>query len=343
MKKLLIKVKNLRPKVFAVFIFAVFLYLLKIIIYKIDQQPQEHLFEPYNIEVAGNQPENGKSIFFIESGDSTTVTFNARQACAIESAALTNPHLKIFVLYTSLSRLKKFKMTPAVEAFYSYPNVFINYMDAKRLSVGSPLEGFIKSEKLASSWYKVEHTSDFLRFLVLWKYGGTYLDMDMIVRKRLDLLPPNYACPESEIYVNNAILNFDQREGKNLSELFMKALVDNYVPTKFASNGPVLLTSVVKNLCRVDELTDINTTKRCQGFNVVKKDSCYPILADEWKLLWRDDQAEKVMQQVKDSMVVHFWNSRSKKKKIDITSNAAYIQIAREFCPKVLATCVDYF
>jgi hypothetical protein len=43
------------------------------------------------------EPGNGRNIFFVESSYSAVnVTLNVRQACAIESAALTNPDMKIF-------------------------------------------------------------------------------------------------------------------------------------------------------------------------------------------------------------------------------------------------------
>jgi mannosyltransferase OCH1-like enzyme len=29
----------------------------------------------------------------------------------------------------------------------------------------------------------VVHASDILRYITLWKYGGTYLDMDFVIRK----------------------------------------------------------------------------------------------------------------------------------------------------------------
>jgi mannosyltransferase OCH1-like enzyme len=34
---------------------------------------------------------------------------------------------------------------------------------------------------IKSSSTPVEHASDVLRFLSLWKYGGTYLDMDFVI------------------------------------------------------------------------------------------------------------------------------------------------------------------
>ena len=37
------------------------------------------------------------------------------------------------------------------------------------------------ADKLNASLYKVEHTSDVLRCAILWRFGGTYLDTDMIV------------------------------------------------------------------------------------------------------------------------------------------------------------------
>ena len=38
--------------------------------------------------------------------------------------------------------------------------------------------------KLNGSFYKVEHTSDVLRCAVLWRFGGTYLDADMVVLRQ---------------------------------------------------------------------------------------------------------------------------------------------------------------
>lgn len=118
------------------------------------------------------QPTNGKNVFFIDSGDSRRdVILSARQACAIESAALANPKLNIFLLYSSRKRLEKLMMSSVVDAILSYPNVFINYLNVDELSVGSPMEDFIKNKKLSKSKFKVVHTSDVLRLLLLWKFG----------------------------------------------------------------------------------------------------------------------------------------------------------------------------
>lgn len=58
-----------------------------------------------------------KNVFFVETGESSRrVTLSARQACAIESAALTNPHMRISLLYISQKRFLNLRETPAVAA-----------------------------------------------------------------------------------------------------------------------------------------------------------------------------------------------------------------------------------
>ena len=43
------------------------------------------------------------------------------------------------------------------------------------------LESFFSSGRLAGSSYSAVHTADALRLLMLYKYGGFYLDLDYVV------------------------------------------------------------------------------------------------------------------------------------------------------------------
>lgn len=135
-----------------------------------------------NILKAIVQPENDQNIFFVETGNlKSNVKLSARQCCSIESAAFRNPEKRIFVLFVSRDRLSNLEITPQIKSILSYRNVQINYLNIEELSKKSPIENFIKSKKLSKSKFRLLHTSDVLRLLVLWKYGGTYLDMDMLV------------------------------------------------------------------------------------------------------------------------------------------------------------------
>lgn len=296
-----------------------------------------------NILNAKVRPENGQNVFFIDTRETTeNVTLTARQACAVESAALSNPDLKVFFLYASRERSLNLTITSEVDAILSYPNVFINYLNMQELSIKSPMESFFRTQRLAKSAFKVEHTSDVLRLLLLWKYGGTYLDTDMIVMKKLDSVASNYACVQDIWYVNGAILNFDDKKGKELAKMFIRALIANFNGDYFVTNGPGLITSVLEGLCKVN-VSMMAEKKECQGFHVHPEEVCYPIPYQSWELLMDEIYADEVMNKTRDSIVVHFWNNLSHGKKIEVDSKAGYIQLARKFCPKTLKHIKNYF
>lgn len=311
---------------------------------KIKINPAENPYQFADILSSKIQPENGKNVFFIESGNSIDdVALNSRQACAIESAALTNPHLKVFVLYTSRERLEGLKISRELDAILSYPNVFINYLSIDELSLSSPMENFIASKKLEESEFRVEHTSDVLRLLLLWKFGGTYLDMDTIDRKKLDSVQSNYACPESRVYMNGAILNFDNEGGKDLAEIFIKAMVQNFDGASRGQNGPILISDVLEKLCNASTTSEMVMKGNCNGFHVLPRKMCYPVDGYHWRRLMDEVYSNETMAKVEESLVVHFWNHNTKNVKLLRNSTAAYIRLANQFCPKVMQSCEEYF
>ena len=88
-----------------------------------------------------------------------------------------NPDHNIYVLFTSDVGFRNTSKLPIVDALLSYPNVHINHLNLTKYARNTPLEDWIKNDKLFRSHYVVIHTSDVLRLLSLYKYGGTYLDM----------------------------------------------------------------------------------------------------------------------------------------------------------------------
>lgn len=298
-----------------------------------------------NILESRNQPEGGKNVFFIDSSESKdNVTLNARKACAIESAAFTNPHLKIFLLFSSESRFEALETTPVLKAILSYSNVFINFLNATQFSVESSMEDFFESNALSTSSFKIEHTSDALRLLVLWKYGGTYLDTDMIVRRKLDSLPSNLACRQSKDEINNAFLRFsNQKDGHELAELFITNFVLRFNGAIFPWNGPKLITRVVKDICGTNDVQNVIDKNSCQGFFTLDSPFCYEISYSEWNKLMEENFTEEVLQRVEQSITVHFWNHVTRDVKLSPSSKAPYIMLARQFCPKVLKSCGEFF
>lgn len=327
---------------FVVVISVYYMISIKINVFNLRLKAEEPL-RFGNILRVKAKPENGKNVFFIESGSTTGhITLRPRQACSVESAAFTNPNSKIFLLFTSRERLKNLTITSEVEALLSYPNVYINYINANEFSVGTPFEKFFKEDVLSQSSYKVEHTADVLRFMVLWKYGGNYLDTDVIARMELDKLA-NYACPESPEYVNTAIMNFEGHETNKLIEIFINDMISNFNGHSWGHNGPIMMTRVLQRLCNVTSTTEMVDKGNCLGFHVLDMSFCYPIGGMQAYDLIYDDRADDAMAKVANSLAVHFWNHVTNKMTLKKNQTAAYVQIAHRFCPRVMAAGGEFF
>lgn len=288
--------------------------------------------------------EERKNVFLVESRESEeNVTLNVRQTCSIESAALTNPHLKVFVVFVSKQRLENFIKTPEVEAILSYPNVFLKFIDVDKFSIGSPFQEFFAKKVLDSSLWKVEHTSDVVRLMLLWRFGGSYVDTDVIVRQKFDSIPLNYACPESTTYINGAIMNFESSKDNPLINEFVTDLITNFNGHSWGDNGPTMLTRVLRRLCDTNSTTEMFSKGNCEGFHVLRQEICYPVGGMQCYELFTDSMANETMTKVENSLAVHFWNAATKKWKLRKNQTCAYIQLAKQFCPKVMSQSNENF
>lgn len=237
------------------------------------------------------------------------------------------------------------KMSPVIEAILSHRNVHLRTLNLNEFSIGTPFEDFIQSGELLESKFIVTHTSDVLRLLLLWSYGGTYLDSDVIVRRRLDSVPANFVCDDVANTLNGAVVNFDVHKNNSgeLAERFIENMIEKFNGSVWGSNGPLLFTRVLTQLCHTKNTLEMVKIGNCQGFHVLPRQYCYPVPGVSWEKFFDESQTKDVMTQVKNSLVVHFWNNLSKKTHLRADSSAAYTQLARKFCPKVIESCGEFF
>jgi hypothetical protein len=115
---------------------------------------------------------NGDSIFFvdssiyIESEEISPANFTSRSACVIESAAIRNPKLNIFVII-----LGKFDLADSkqIRVLKSFENIHFLRLDMVPFSKNTPMGKWIESGELFKSKYVQIHVSDAARILLLWK------------------------------------------------------------------------------------------------------------------------------------------------------------------------------
>lgn len=111
----------------------------------------------------------GKSIFFHETSCNSyingKIVISAREACAVESAAILNPNLDVYLLFTSPG-IFKFEDTESdrfLQALQSYKNVKIHHLNYEKYTEGTPLEDLYKNGVIEASQYAMSHASDVLR------------------------------------------------------------------------------------------------------------------------------------------------------------------------------------
>lgn len=175
----------------------VFLYNINFLtnINQLLNSSQKHLISCYFQDKLSNSlPELNpnevtmNSIFFLETSCNHNhgINLNLRQSCAIESAAKLNPNLKIFVLFVAPTFINY--ESRVLNSLSQYSNVNLRFINFIKYADNTPLQNFVTSNTIFTSNWPVSHTSDLLRFLTLWKFGGTYLDLDVVLMKLIHFL-----------------------------------------------------------------------------------------------------------------------------------------------------------
>ncbi|CAG9798768.1 unnamed protein product [Chironomus riparius] len=289
-----------------------------------------------------SQPNN---VFFHETSciKDGMLRLNARQACAIESAALMNPDHNIFVMFTSQVGFRNLSSLPIIDALLSYPNVHLNYLNITKYAENTPLEDWILTNKLFESQYLISHTSDVLRFLSLFKFGGTYLDLDIVMLKSLNNQKPhNFAAAESHIAVAVGIIHMEGKTGHEIAEMCLNDLKKNFNGKNWSNNGPYVLTRVLYEICRTKDIQQMIDKDICTNFRVLPIEDCYDIGWSELHKFFKPEYLNETLGRISDALMTHVWNKDSARIPLSKEANVAYIHLAKKYCPRTLEAC-DHF
>lgn len=132
------------------------------------------------------KPRKNKTVFFhvtncLKDG---LIKLTARQSCAIESAALSNPKLDVFVLFTSPT----YYMGNISLPILSYSNVFLRNNDPWKYIKTTIAEKWFKSGEIFKSEFAISHISDLLTEIpdfvaVGWNLHGPRCDRGQVFRR----------------------------------------------------------------------------------------------------------------------------------------------------------------
>ncbi|XP_050298941.1 lactosylceramide 4-alpha-galactosyltransferase-like [Anthonomus grandis grandis] len=301
-------------------------------------------------DISAAVPKEGQSIFFHETSCNSLIngkiTIKARQACAVESAALMNPHHEVYLLYASPGKFL-FQNTESdrfLKELLKYPNVNILHLDLEKYFKDSPVENLYAEGIIRQSRFAQSHTSDVLRFLTLWKYGGIYLDLDVIVTKPLEGLGTDFSGIESNTSVAAGILSFNYTGiGHEYATDCLEDLKYNFKGSDWGWNGPGTVTRLLKRLCNVNKVPEMRN-RTCKGFKIYPPSEFYSIPWWNWKWFFDPLQMDAINHATANSHIIHVWNKFSTTVKIPINSlGVPYLEFAKKYCPSIIKQCDQYF
>lgn len=177
-----------------------------------------HLQKNYKLPIANNYSfSSPKQIFFQET--SCKMGLNSREACAIESAASVNPNWDINVFFMGPAS-KLFLESTIYKLLNKKNNIHFYRVNIVDFVKNTPIENLLPSEiiEINKHWC-LESLAGMIKYLALYKYGGMYLDLDVITVKSFDSLSANWvAMQDSDLLGTVAFALSKNGIGRKISE-----------------------------------------------------------------------------------------------------------------------------
>ncbi|GBG86496.1 hypothetical protein CBR_g41490 [Chara braunii] len=274
-----------------------------------------------------------KNVFFFHMYEEVQ---SYRRLCSIESFLRKNPDYTVYIYAPVLS------FFTSTWSERGNPRVRLVKLDYEEIFRGTPFEQWYASgEYEKSRWVKM-NLGNACRLAVLWKKGGTYLDLDVISLNPQPEGLEKAVAAEHVSSINCAFLRYPAKDGF-LWEC-MKDFVKNWNGMKWGIQGPQLTSRVYFRFCqdvlatqswlntaeglkiskksrrtfmqRMDDLPperlspDYVAPSFCRNYVVLEEDSVYPIhfrrhnaVLYNWK-----DQCNTVTKMAKRSFLFHYWD-----------------------------------
>lgn len=108
------------------------------------------------------------------------------------------------------------------------------------------------------------------------------------------------------------------------------------------SNSIVCDFRLLKSICGAQRAGDM-VKKHCKGFKVYPTDKFYAIPWWKWRMYFDETLTDHVFNWSVNSYAIHVWNKHSARLKVPISSKMPYLLYAKQYCPKVVQECHEYF
>ncbi|KAG2262361.1 hypothetical protein Bca52824_069440 [Brassica carinata] len=276
----------------------------------------------------------GCEVKFVMTWISSADLFGKREVLAIESVFKSHPHGCLMILSATMDSPQGYTtLKPFLDRGYKVVAVTPDLPFLLKGTAGETwLEEIRSGRRDPGKIPLAQNLSNIMRLAYLYKYGGVYLDTDMILLKSFkglnnmigaQTLDPSYT---NWTRLNNAVLIFDKNHPLLLK--FIEEFAQTFNGNVWGYNGPYLVSRVAK---AVEGSSEYN-------FTVMRPSAFYPVNWIEIEKFFKVPKTEKeskwvnvkLLQMQSRSYGLHLWNKFSRK--FEIEQGSAMWRLVSENC-----------
>ncbi|XP_066445413.1 alpha-1,4-N-acetylglucosaminyltransferase-like [Eleutherodactylus coqui] len=284
-------------------------------------------FRSYNV-IPSAVLRQGNGIIFVETTD--RMDEPPLVLCSIESAAQVYPDRPVVFfmkgLHDIITEKDEKKARERFPSLSSYQNIYFFPLRLEKLFADTPFLPWYEKIKPRREVHWTHVKADACRIAMIWKYGGIYMDTDVISIRPIP--EDNFLIAEHDRRASNGIFGLSPYH--KLSWEFMENFVQNYIGALWGHQGPGVFTRVVNKYCGIPQFNSMDDLK-CANVSYLHPERFFPIWYPSWKKYY---EVWKVLPTFKNSYALHLWNfMNGERKSMVVGSNTLIEHLYRQYCP----------
>ncbi|OXB83449.1 UNVERIFIED_CONTAM: hypothetical protein H355_006296 [Colinus virginianus] len=269
----------------------------------------------------------GRSIIFLETTERLEPP--PLVSCAVESAARIYQDRPIILFMKGLTNDTVLDSNSSYTAFSllsSMKNVFLFPLQMENVFQETPLLQWYNEVDPEEEKNWVHVSSDASRLALIWKYGGIYMDTDVISIRPIP--EGSFLAAQKSRFSSNGIFGFPAHH-KFIWDC-MENFVLKYNGNIWGNQGPFLMTRMLKAICNLTDFEGVEDHS-CQNISFLNPQRFYPIPYPAWSRYY--DVWDKVPD-FNHSYALHLWNFMNRNRKAVVAgSNSLAEKLYKTYCP----------
>ncbi|XP_029472327.1 alpha-1,4-N-acetylglucosaminyltransferase-like [Rhinatrema bivittatum] len=300
-------------------------------LYKVTLQPDCFLCFPVPFKWSVSAEDilrQGNAIVFLET--SNRLELSSLVSCSVESASRTYPDRPVIFFMKGLGNNSiiqdKNSSHEAFSLLSAMKNVHIFPLHMETLLQDTPLLPWYFQAEPEKEHHWIHISSDACRLAIIWKYGGIYMDTDIISIQPIST--ENFLAAQSSKYFSSGSFGFQHHN--QFVWNCMEDFVRNFNGKIWGQQGPGLFTRMIAKFCELPEFPKMED-KICNNISFLHPHRFYPIPYPAWKKYY---QVWKNPPIFNESYALHLWNyMNSEGKSVESGSNTLVENLYKVHCP----------